>query len=211
MPADTLSLTGKVAIVSGSGRENGIGAAIAIALARNGAAVTINYVSEATASRSERLAETIRNAGGKATVVRADVASPEGAKKLVDETMKAFSTDHIDIVGQFLDGMWTRERTNSVLAVNNAGYSKFHTTMKAEKEFVEHVFSVNVNGPIFLTQAAIPHIAAGGRIINISSVASKLGLQYLPIYGASKAALDSLTYAWALEARLAYMSNRTPY
>lgn len=101
MSADTLSLKGKVAIVSGSGRENGIGAGIAVALARNGAAVAINYVSESTANRAADVAESIRKVGGKATHVQADLTTLEGAKKLVEETLKAFSVDHIDILGEF--------------------------------------------------------------------------------------------------------------
>jgi NAD(P)-dependent dehydrogenase (short-subunit alcohol dehydrogenase family) len=99
MVADNLSLAGKVAIVTGSGRENGIGAAIATTLARNGAAVTINYVSEASKPRAQSVAEKIRAEGGKATVIRAAV-DQEGAQKLVDGTLKAFGTDHIDILGK---------------------------------------------------------------------------------------------------------------
>jgi NAD(P)-dependent dehydrogenase (short-subunit alcohol dehydrogenase family) len=71
--------------------------------------------------------------------------------------------------------------------------------LETPPETIEKTFAVNVNGPIYLTQSAIPHMSAGGRIINISSVASKLGMQYLPVYGASKAALDSLTFSWAKE------------
>jgi len=100
MTVDTLSLEGKIAIVTGSGRENGIGAATATALARNGASVTINYVSEGSTSRAQNVAENIRNAGGKVTVIRADVSDPEEAKRLVNETMKAFDTDHVDIIGK---------------------------------------------------------------------------------------------------------------
>lgn len=98
MPVDTLSLEGKVAIVTGSGRENGIGAGIAFALARNGAAVTINYTSESTAERAHGVAQKIKADGGKATVVRASV-DEEGASFLVSETLKAFGSDHIDILG----------------------------------------------------------------------------------------------------------------
>ena len=98
MTVDTFSLAGKVAIVTGSGRENGIGAGIAIALARNGAAVTINHVSDSSATRAAAVAQRIRDEGGRATVVKAAV-DEEGAKKLVDETLKAFGTDHIDILG----------------------------------------------------------------------------------------------------------------
>lgn len=171
MTPDALSLAGKVAIVTGSGRENGIGAAIAIALSRNGAAVVINYVSESSEARAAGVAKTIQAAGGQAIVVKASVSTPEGANHLVQETLKRFKTDHIDILGKPM------------------GVSC--PTLTA--------FGVNVYGTIFLVQAVVPHMPRGGRIINISSVASKLGLDFLPIYGASKAALDSLSYTWAKE------------
>jgi NAD(P)-dependent dehydrogenase (short-subunit alcohol dehydrogenase family) len=99
MTVDTLSLEGKIAIVSGSGRENGMGAAIAMLLAKNGAFVTINYVSESSASRADVVATKIRENGGKAIVVKASVESPAGAKFLVNETLRQFKTDRIDILG----------------------------------------------------------------------------------------------------------------
>ncbi|KAH6873838.1 hypothetical protein B0T10DRAFT_416236 [Thelonectria olida] len=181
MPADTLSLEGKVAIVTGSGRENGIGAGIAIALARNGAAVTINYVSSSVTERANNLASAIRANGGRAAVVQTTVDSPEGARYLVDETLKAFSTNHIDIL------------------INNAGAGFVGETLQAKPEEIDKMFNVNVKGPVYVAQAVIPHMPAGGRVINVSSTASKMGLNELPIYGASKAALDSLTWSWAKE------------
>lgn len=99
MTYDTLSLAGKIAIVTGSGRENGIGAAIARALARNGAAVTINHVSESSAPRAAAVARSIVASGGKAIVVKADVGSKQGADIIVSETLKQFATDRIDILG----------------------------------------------------------------------------------------------------------------
>jgi len=181
MTPDTLSLAGKVAIVTGSGRENGIGAAIAIALSRNGAAVVINYVSESSEARAAGVAKTIQAAGGQVIVVKASVSTPEGANHLVQETLKRFKTDHIDIL------------------VNNAGAGCVGPTLETTKEGIDLTFGVNVYGTIFLVQAVVPHMPRGGRIINISSVASKLGMDFLPIYGASKAAVDSLSYAWAKE------------
>lgn len=100
MPVDTLSLEGKVAIVTGSGRENGIGAGVAVALGRNGAAVTINYVTDSVAQRAQAVADKVRAVGGRATVVQASVDTPEGARRIVSETLKAFGTDHIDILGK---------------------------------------------------------------------------------------------------------------
>jgi NAD(P)-dependent dehydrogenase (short-subunit alcohol dehydrogenase family) len=98
MTVDNLSLAGKVAIVTGSGRENGIGAAIASTLARNGASVTINYVSESSGPRAHTVAAKIRAEGGTVTVIKAAV-DEEGAQALVNGTLKAFATDHIDILG----------------------------------------------------------------------------------------------------------------
>lgn len=109
---DTLSLEGKVAIITGSGRETGIGAATAIALARNGASVTINYMSDATAPRAANVLKSIRDAGGKAIAVQADVTKPEEIKRLVEETLKGFNTDKIDILGEYAESA----RTNSGVA-----------------------------------------------------------------------------------------------
>jgi NAD(P)-dependent dehydrogenase (short-subunit alcohol dehydrogenase family) len=99
MAIDSLSLEGKIAIVTGSGRENGIGAAIATALARNGAAVIIHYVNTSVTQRAQAVAQSIRDAGGKAAVVQSSIETPDGAQYLVDETMRTFDTDHIDILG----------------------------------------------------------------------------------------------------------------
>lgn len=101
-PVDALSLSGKVAIITGSGKENGIGAGIAFTLASHGARVVINYVSEATGPRAAEVLAKIEVAAGKgsAIVVQADLASVEGAQKLVDETLKGFDVDHIDILGE---------------------------------------------------------------------------------------------------------------
>lgn len=102
MSTDSLSLVNKVAIVTGSGRENGIGAGIALALAKAGARVTINYVSETSAPRAAQVVSNIEAAVGKgvAASVRADVSTPEGSRKIVDETLRSFGVDHIDIVGE---------------------------------------------------------------------------------------------------------------
>lgn len=100
MSPDTLSLASKVAIVTGSGRENGIGAAIARALARNGAAVAIHHVSASSAARAAQVAQAIRAEGGKAAVIQANVTSHDGANTLVTATLKAFGVDKIDILGK---------------------------------------------------------------------------------------------------------------
>ncbi|KAI0833910.1 NAD(P)-binding protein [Hypoxylon sp. FL0890] len=175
-----VSFHGKVSIITGSGRPSGIGAAIAVALAVRGACVTINYVSDSTAPRAAELAESIRARGGRAAVVRGDVGDPEEATKLVKETLAAFNTDKIDIL------------------VNNAAIAPMTPTVEVTPEEMSSVFRTNVQGPLFLAQAALPYMPRGGHIINISTCLSRLGL-HSPVYAASKAALDSLTYTWALE------------
>lgn len=99
MTPGTFSLAGEVAVVTGSGRENGIGAAIARALARNGAAVTINCVSESPTPRAAAIAKMIQDAGGRAIVFQGSVERPDDIQRLVSETLEAFGTDHIDILG----------------------------------------------------------------------------------------------------------------
>jgi NAD(P)-dependent dehydrogenase (short-subunit alcohol dehydrogenase family) len=100
MAPDTLSLRGKVAIVTGSGRENGIGAGIARALARNGAFVTINYVSDVVTPRALKVVEELKALGGNGIAVQADVSRPSDCKKIVDETLRASGTKSIDILGK---------------------------------------------------------------------------------------------------------------
>ena len=100
MSPDTLSLQGKVAIVTGSGRENGIGAGIALALAGNGASVVVNHVSDAIRDRAASFADMLRKVGGQAIVVQAAVNTLEGARLLVEKTLEGFETDHIDILGE---------------------------------------------------------------------------------------------------------------
>lgn len=99
MAPDTFSLAGKVAIVTGSGKQNGIGAGIAYALARNGAWLVINHVSDSTAPRAAEVVKKIERDGGKATVVQADVTSPDGANKVVQKGLKALGVAKVDILG----------------------------------------------------------------------------------------------------------------
>ncbi|KAH8196982.1 hypothetical protein TruAng_008841 [Truncatella angustata] len=169
MGAETLSLAGKTALITGSGRENGIGAAIARAFARNGAAVAIHYVSENSKERAEKVAANInREFGTKTTVVQGPLEKSSTATKIVEETLKGLDVDHIDI-------------------------------LEATPELLENEFGINVYASIYLTQAIIGvgKMPRGGRIINVGSIASKLGLELSAVYGAAKAAQDSLTASWA--------------
>ena len=99
MAADTLSLSGKVAIITGSGKENGIGAGIAIAFARNGAKVAINYVSDSTAPRAAEVVKKIQAIGGEVVAIQADISTVEGARKLLQETLSGLGVEKVDILG----------------------------------------------------------------------------------------------------------------
>lgn len=207
MAPDTLSLQGKVAIITGSGRENGIGAAIALALARNGASVTINYVSESTAPRAAKVAEMIEQVGGKAAVVRADIASPEGAARLVQETLEAFQTERIDILSKEKSPICILSpravRTNHGLAeVNNATVNSPRALLDETKETIDAVLGVCFYGPIYMIQNVTPKMPPGGRIINIGSVSSKTATTAIPMYAAAKGAMDTLSFAASMEVRL---------
>ncbi|KAF4119361.1 3-oxoacyl-[acyl-carrier protein] reductase [Geosmithia morbida] len=182
MPVDTLSLEGKVAIVTGSGRENGIGAGVALALARNGASVVVHYVSDSVADRAAKVCDMLRQAGGQAIVVQAAVDTLDGARLLVAKTLEGFKTDRIDIL------------------VNNAGVG-FLTpiTQEPNPEELARMMSVNVLGPFYMVNSVTPHMPRGGRIINVSSTAAVRGNPAISIYAASKAALENLTWTWAEE------------
>lgn len=169
-------LKGKTALVTGGAR--GIGAAIAERLARDGAAVAVSY--SRSAKEAEALVARIVKAGGKATAHKADASDPAQAKAFVDDAFKAHG--RVDIL------------------VNNAGWGEFLPLAGVTEKHVKAQFDLNVNGPIFTTQAAIARFPKeGGRVINVSSIAATSALAGAGIYSATKAALDSLTRIWASE------------
>ncbi|KAI9283655.1 short chain oxidoreductase/dehydrogenase [Umbelopsis sp. AD052] len=169
------TLQGKVAIVTGGTR--GIGEGIVKAFAEQGASVVINYTS--SADRATNLVKLIKDKGGQAIAVQADVGDELGPKKIVDETIKAFGK--IDII------------------VNNAAVSFIQTIDQADVESADQVYKVNVRGPILLIKESVPHLQDFGRIINVSSIAARSGVPGMSIYSASKAALEGLSRVWAQE------------
>lgn len=204
MPADTFSLAGKTAIVTGSGRENGIGAAIARALARNGAAVAIHYSSASSKERAEKVASDMRTEFGvDSTVIEGTVEDREIARGLVKQAMSGLNAEHIDILGARSPNYQTRSRVRVLtgLAVNNAATAKPVTLMDVGTAQLEHEFAVNVFGIIYMTQAVVEigKMPQGGRIVNIGSIASKV-LIPPAVYSTTKAATDALTTLLAGEA-----------
>jgi NAD(P)-dependent dehydrogenase (short-subunit alcohol dehydrogenase family) len=167
-----MTLQGKIALVTGG--TSGIGRAIAERLARDGAEVIITGRGE---TRGNEVLAEIKNAGGKARFVAADLANFEDVKRLIE------AAGEVDVL------------------VNNAGVFPGGPTEQTTREAFDLTFDVNVKAPYFLTAAIAPRMAAkgGGTIINISSMAATIGMNGLAAYGASKAAVESLTKAWTAE------------
>lgn len=167
---------GKTALVTGG--TSGIGKATAFALGRRGARVVI---SGRDASRGAQVVETIRKGGGTADFVPADLRDADSARDLVRRTLS--TVPQIDIL------------------INNAAIFPFGATAETTEETFDNVFNVNVKVPFVLVGELAPKMAqrGSGAIVNVSSMVSEFGMQGLALYGASKAALDLLTKAWAGE------------
>jgi 3-oxoacyl-[acyl-carrier protein] reductase len=169
-------LEGKVALVTGASK--GIGAAIAKQLASEGASVVVNYVS--SKEGADRVVAEIKKKGGKAVGIQADVAKPADIERLLSETKKHFGK--LDIL------------------VNNAGVYEFSPLDGVSPEHFNRQFDLNVRGLLLTSREAAKYIDGdGGSIINISSVVSSLNPPNASVYGATKAAVDSITKSLAKE------------
>ncbi|HUA43432.1 MAG TPA: SDR family oxidoreductase [Streptosporangiaceae bacterium] len=157
-----------------TGATGGLGRAIAQQLARDGLDVIVHG---RDAARGQQAVAEIQEAGGRATFAAADVGEAAGIEQLVAES------GDIDVL------------------VNNAGFSWFGPTAGLPAETFDALFASNVRAPYFLVAAFAPGMAArgGGSIINISSMAGRVGMPAAAAYGATKGALESLTRAWAAE------------
>jgi 3-oxoacyl-[acyl-carrier protein] reductase len=169
-------LDGKVAVVTGASK--GIGAAIAKHLAAEGAAVVVNYAS--SKAGADRVVDEIVNMGGKAIAVQANVANKAEIEHLFAETQQAFGK--LDIL------------------VNNAGIYEFSPLEGITEEHFHKQFDLNVLGLLLTSQQAVKYFgAAGGSIINISSIVSTLAPANGSVYNAAKAAVDAITKSLAKE------------
>ena len=171
-------LTGKAALVTGGSR--GLGRAIAVAFARQGADVAINYRGNAEAA--EAVAAEIGAMGRRAHVVQGDTsAGREACEAMVAATLEAFGK--VDIL------------------VNNAGITRDNLLMRMDADEWDAVIGTNLSGPFWMTRAvARPMLKAkGGRIINMSSAAGRMGNPGQANYAAAKAGLIGLTKTTARE------------
>ena len=171
-----MEIKGKNAIVTGGSR--GIGRAIALELAKRGANVGINYVSNEAKAR-ETLAE-IERFGVKGILLKGDVSRIEDVKNFVKKFVEEFKK--VDIL------------------INNAGIlSKNINFLDVSEEEWDRVIDVNLKGTFLVTKEALPFIPDGGKIINMSSIAGKMGGTVGAHYAASKAGVIGFTFALASE------------
>ena len=170
-------LEGKVAIVTGASR--GIGRQIALFMAREGAAVIVNY--NGSAARAEEVVQEIRNAGGQAEAVQCNVSDYEKAQELIHY-----------VIGQY-------KRVD--ILVNNAGITRDNLLMKMSEEEFDAVIDTNLKGAFNCTKHVSRQMLRqkSGRIINISSVSGVMGNAGQANYCASKAGLIGLTKSVARE------------
>jgi 3-oxoacyl-[acyl-carrier protein] reductase len=171
----TQKLSGKIALVTGASR--GIGRAIARRLSLDGAAVAVNYISNAN-SAAETAAE-IKAGGGDAIALQADVSKLEDIHRLFDQTIEHFG--RIDIL------------------INNAGIRISKNVADIDEAEYDRLFAINVKGTFFACQLAARQLSAGGRIVNISSAVTRMMLPGYSIYAASKGAVDQITRVLAKE------------
>jgi len=169
--------TKRVAIVTGASR--GIGAEIARRLSRDGFAVAVNYAS--SAQEADALVAELREAGGAAVAVKADVANAEDVRRMF-ESVEA-QLGRVDAL------------------VNNAGVLKTMPLADTSDALYDQTFDINVRGTFNTLREAAARMNAGGRIVNFSSTTLALNMPGYAIYNATKAAVESFTHVFAKELR----------
>jgi len=170
-------LDGKTAIVTGASR--GIGRAIAVELAREGAKVALNY--QSSDAKAHEVMEEIARFGGGCVLAKANLADPKEARAMVQRVAEEFG--HLDIL------------------VNNAGITRDKLLTRMTDEDWLEVLQTNLNAVFFCTSAAIPYMAAQsyGRIVNIGSMNGQTGAAGQANYSASKGGIIAFTRTAALE------------
>lgn len=168
-------LAGKRALITGG--DSGIGAAVAIAFAREGADVAIAYLPDEQAD-AERIGALIEEAGRKALLAPCDISDPAQAEQLVDRVVKELGG--LDVL------------------VNNAAYQRYFESFdEITLEEWKRTFDTNVHAVFNLVRLAVPHLQNGGNVINTASVNSKKPTPNILPYSATKGAVANLTIGLA--------------
>ena len=169
-------LTGKVAIVTGASR--GIGREIAIALAKEGAGIAINYFKDEEGGM--QTLKLIRELGAPAIRIKRDVSDFDKAEEIVIETINHFG--RVDIL------------------VNNAGITKDGLFLDSSKDEIANLISTNLLGALYLSRHVLPHmLSRGGNILNISSIWGETGASMEVLYSTTKGGLNLFTKSLAKE------------
>jgi 3-oxoacyl-[acyl-carrier protein] reductase len=168
---------GRMALVTGASR--GIGAAIAKRLAADGAQVITHYGSGA--QETKQVIAQIEAAGGQASAVQADLASANGPFELMERVAKLLGSKKLDIL------------------VNNAGLAPFASTEQMSAIDFDTLANVNMRSVFFVTQRALPLLADGSTIVNLSSLVTRTTFPGIPAYAATKGFVDVMTLHWAQE------------
>ena len=167
-------LEGKVALVTGG--DSGIGRAVVLHFAREGADVAFVYLDEEQDAEDTR--EAVEEEGRRCISIRADVSDPDACREAVARTIAELG--HLDVL------------------VNNAAQQYPQSSIEdVSCEQLEQTFRVNLFGYVFMVQAALEHLPKGGAIINTGSVTAVRGSRALADYAATKGAIESLTYSLA--------------
>lgn len=168
-------LKGKVAIITGG--DSGIGRAVAVAFAKEGADIGIMYLNEH--DDAQKTKEVVEKEGRKCVIISGDIADEEFCKKAVK--------DVVDKLG-----------TVDILVNNAAGHSDVKNIQEITKEKLERVFAVNVFSMFYLSKACVPYMKEGSSIINTASVVAYKGHKNLIDYSATKGAVVTFTRSLAL-------------
>ncbi|MBN8942976.1 MAG: SDR family oxidoreductase [Rhizobiales bacterium] len=173
--------TRPVALVTGASR--GIGRAIALRLARDGATVGVHYKSgEAEAAET---VGAVAAAGGSAFAVQADLGSPDGPALLAQSFGR-------ELTGRFGEPGFD-------ILVNNAGIGRRARIADVSEADFDRILTVNLKAPFFLIRTLLPHLRDGGRIINLSSMGTRAAYPDMAVYAPAKAGLEALTRLLAAE------------
>jgi 3-oxoacyl-[acyl-carrier protein] reductase len=143
--------------------------------------VAFNYVSNSSQEVALNLVKEVKSQGSDAVCIQIDVADSMAPSAIVDATLQGFCVDHIDIL------------------VNNAGLGGNTPLKDVTVEEYERLMAVNVRSVIFMTQAVLPYVRRGGRIVNLSSISARGGYATQTVYAATKAAVEGFTRVWATE------------